>query len=457
MRFRKVVAAFVAVLALSACNQRRETLTESYGHALLSGEVSLVGMPGASPAGVVVSVRGTGMAVTLSEDGRFDFAGVPANALLDFQRTADGIEASLAVDSRSGFVSVALAQKSASPAPASSKRRSGGRTSVFEFEGLLKAVAADSIVVADRKGADVTVALTAETVIRKGRAVRTPADLVIGTRVHVKATRADEVYTAVQVIVQNENDGEEGVRIRAFEGVVRSASATQLEVTLRSGDILFELTPETIIRAHGNAPVLPAGILPGTRVKVKARLNPDGTNVALRVQVMMNGPGGSPPVRKELEGLVVSSSLDQLVLQTQHSEETIALTSATVIRKGNVVMTGADLQPGWRVHVRVRTGEDGTQTAELVIVQNTGEDDGEDDGEDEGEDSVSGLVASVGTSSLVVTSPRGDVTVNVTAATVIKKRGQPVTLESIVPGTRVNAEGTSTAPGTLDATRINVH
>src|SRR5688500_13524669 len=95
MKLRHLSLIAVIAIALVACKSERTAMTGSYGSAMLSGDVAITG--GGSPAGVEVSVRGTGMTTVLAEDGRFAFAGVPERADLDFRR-ADGLAGSLRLE-----------------------------------------------------------------------------------------------------------------------------------------------------------------------------------------------------------------------------------------------------------------------------------------------------------------------------------------------------------------------
>lgn len=292
----KVWIAAMVVVALAGCNGRHETPTGTYGQGMLSGEVVMAGVVGGgSPAGVEVSVRGTGMTMLLGEDGQFSFAGIPDGAQLDFRRAADGIEASLRLDQSTGFVSVELAKASATATKARSSKRRGAsptRESVYEFEGVIRTAAADGIVLFTSRKVEQTIAIAADTLIRKGNQPLTPADLAADMRVHVKARKSGETFTAAVIIVQQDGSGEDGEgeepappAAREHEGTVRSASATELVVfTSKKVEVTFTLTADTVIR-KGNTPVAAADIQPGWRVHVKATANADGTATATRVTV----------------------------------------------------------------------------------------------------------------------------------------------------------------------------
>ena len=363
MRMRSLVGLMMAGMLLASCQREHNAMTGSYGQGMLSGQVVVADLVNSSPAGVVVSVRGTGMAMTLGDDGRFAFAGVPDGATLDFRRDADGIEAAMQLEQSTGFLTVQLAKSTASKG----KRRGVGQGSkdIYEFEGVIRSAAADSIVVFTSHKEEVTIGLVPETVIRKGKTILTPADLQVDWRVHVKARKVADAYVAVQVIVQN-----------------------------------------------------------------------------------TNGDGGDddPATVREYEGTVVSASATELVVFTSHKEEvTFAITAETVIRKGNTPVDPAAIQPGWRVHVKATANADGTNTASQVIVQNT-----------RVETKIEGTVASVGTSSLVVTTAAGDVTVQTTNSTQIRKGKSKITLADIHVGDRVEVEGTRVDATTISAKKIRV-
>lgn len=362
-----LILMLLGAVGLMGCNGRGESsITGTYGSSMISGEVVVSGMPNTSPAGVEVSVRGTGMTATLGADGQFAFANVPEGAELDFRRAADGIEASLRVDPSTGFVTIELQQNKAAATAKKSRRRSGGKggEKVHEFEGLIRSATADSIVVYTSHKVDVTIALTPDTIIRHGQTILTAADLLVDTRVHVKARLANDAYTAVLVIVQNEDDGEDD----------------------------------------------------------------------------------TPPAVREYEGKVVSMTATELVVFTSHKEEvTFAITADTVIRKGSATFDLAQILIGMLVHVKAIPNADGTNTATLVILQNT-----------RVAVELEGTVASVDTSSLVVTTANGDVTVNVSNSTQIRKAGQKISLSAVAVGDAVEVEGTQVDATTVAAKKITV-
>ena len=338
MRLRRVIVVAVLMMAVAACRGDRETITGSYGSGFLAGSVVLDGIDG-SPDGVEVSVRDTGMAMTLGADGRFAFSGVPENAVLDFRR-ADGIQASLAVAGAGrGPMLVTLGKDNAHKG----STRGNKNKDKAEFEGVIRTASAESITVFTSHQEEILIGFITETVIRKGHQILTPADLVADMRVHVRARKVGDKYVAQEVVVQEgEDDGEGGERpaVREYEGTVVSAGATEL-VMLDShrAEVRFVLTAETVIR-KGDATVAPADLLPGDRVHVKATVGADG--VATAVQVIVQKAKTSPAV--SISGTVLGVGGSSITVKTKSGEVLVQTDASTRIRKqGKTIAVSAIL------------------------------------------------------------------------------------------------------------------
>lgn len=370
MRAQKLGVAAILLMAFVSCSRERANITGGYGNSVLSGQVVMQNTAIETPAGVEVSVLGTGMTTVLSADGQFAFSGVPDGAELHFRRAADGVDATMRMESGAAHVVVALAQTTATH---SSKRRGVGRggEQVYEFEGVIRSVATDSLVVFTSHKEEVTIGLTPETIIRKGDQVVTAADLVVDGRVHVKAKKLADAYSAILVIVQTKDDGDDdGLPAvqKEYEGVVRSASATELVIfDSHRNDVTFVVDASTDIR-KGNTPVAPADIQVGWRVHVKATVAGD-TKTAVRVIIQDDRVDDSPKTR-EYEGVVVSASGTELVVDVASGPDvTFVLNPETVIRKHGTAVTPADLAAGQRVEVRASVASDGTKTALRVTIE----------------------------------------------------------------------------------------
>jgi hypothetical protein len=277
----KVAMLMMVLLALAACQRgERATVTGGYGASVLSGVVVMG--DGGTPAGVRVTVAGTGMAVRLAGDGQFAFAEAPEQAELLFERPADGISASLQVEAAAGPVVVELAK---STAKKGRRRGAGSGNPVSQFEGLVRSASASEVVVFTSHKVEQAIVITPTTVIRRGNTPLTPADLTVDQRVHVKALKTDTGFNAFLIIVQGGEEADDSPEGKEFEGLVVSSSAEQLVIIdSRAVQQTFVLTAATDIR-KGNKPVLPAEIQPGWRVHVKATTAADGLRTATRVTV----------------------------------------------------------------------------------------------------------------------------------------------------------------------------
>ena len=375
MKLRQVWVVVVAAAMLAACNSRRESPTAaSYGMDMLSGQVAVSGLPNGNPAGVEVSVRGTGMKTTLTDDGQFLFAGVPEGAQLDFYRAADGIQASMKVDAATGFLSIELTKTTANATKRSSRHRGSSPTRevVYEFEGTVVSSAADSLVIYTSMKEEETFALSADTIIRKGQTTYAAADLLEGWRVHVKAKKnADDTYSATVVIVQNTGGGDDDgapPAVKEYEGTVVSSSATQLVVFTSHGEEkTFTVNGDTEIR-KGNTPIAPEDILKGWRVHVKATEATDSTTsttTSTATQVIVQN---NPPEEVELEGSVVSVGSSSFVMTTDDGDVTVEVSPSTQIRKSNKKISLGDVHAGDAVAVEGTRVDATTVTAKKVTV-----------------------------------------------------------------------------------------
>jgi hypothetical protein len=380
----KVTLMLLLALTVTACQKNERTattpMTGVYGAAMISGEVEMA--DGSSPAGVEVTLRGTGMTTVLAADGRFAFGSVPAEGELAFRRASDGVDAALRVGSASGHMTIELAK---SDARRSGRRRGVGRgEKVREIEGLVVSADAAQLVVFSSKKEEVTVALAAGTVIRHGGTILSAADLTPDTRVHVKAKLVEDVLTAIQVIVQNDGDDDEGGDDedrprKEYEGLVLSTTDAQLVMVDAHGQqVTFNIKPETTIR-KGNTPVLLSEIQAGWRVHVRTAGTPalaDGTFDALLVIVQnTNGDddddSGDDDDSLEVKfgGKIASVGGVELVVTTDGGDVTVQTDASTRIEKRGSSAVLADLAVGDKVKVEGVKVSDGVVLAREIEVK----------------------------------------------------------------------------------------
>lgn len=195
---------------------------------------------------------------------------------------------------------------------------------------------------------------------------------------------------------------------------------------------------------------------------VNARLSLASTSAPVVVELSLTTATlsrhrAAPSVpQQQIEGTITAASATSLTVHDSHgNDDVLQITDKTVIRKGSTTLKPADLTTGMRVHVMATTDATNAKVAQLILVQDEKAEPGDDNG---GQTmTANGTVKSVGATSLVVTTvPKGDVTVNVDANTIIKKQGAVIKLADIKVGDGVNTMGTRVDDHTLLARQIEV-
>src|SRR6266851_3830727 len=230
MRSSRIAFLVGVVLVLAAC-RGHEAITGGYGAEGVSGVVTMAaGMSNSSPAGVRVTVGGTGMSALLATDGRFSFFGVPETADLIFTR--GDVNARVRVTASPAPLQIELNYNAASVG----RRRAAPSAPLLQIEGLITAIGATKITVHDSHNQDVTMKITTDTIIRKGDQALQTADLHVGDRVHVQVKVSGDEKTAVNIMLQNP-DGEDGSQTMTANGTVKATGASELTVsTVPKGD-----------------------------------------------------------------------------------------------------------------------------------------------------------------------------------------------------------------------------
>lgn len=263
-------------------------MTGSYGNGVISGQaVMAAGSDNASPAGVQVTLSGTGMTTTLGNDGRFTFVGVPQAAELHFVRASDNVDVRLAISGTSSApLHVQLNSKGG-------HHRASGSEPQQQVEGTVVTATATSITIHDEHGNDVTLAITPDTVIRKGRTNVAATDLKKGTRVHAKALTINGTATAMEIIVQDENTTEppepNPTATLTANGPVTAVGASSLTVNSEDhGSVTVNVDGNTIIRKQGDVIKL-SDIKVGDEVNTMGTRVDDHTELARQIEVRGEG------------------------------------------------------------------------------------------------------------------------------------------------------------------------
>lgn len=238
---------------------------------------------GSNPAGVEVTLLGTGMRMIIGQDGRFAFNGVPDRTELHFHR-ADGIGRSLRVNGNATSLVVDLSATSGS-----SRRRGAGRS--MQYEGLIREVGATTIKVYTSHKDEVEFAVDMATTIRKGNRTYLLADLKPEWRVHVTAETRNGGLTAVEIKVQNTNGddaGDDDGATMTANGVVTAKSGSDLTVdSPPRGLVTVRTDANTIIKKQG-VRITVAEIQVGDEINSQGVRGPDGVLLARQIEVRGN-------------------------------------------------------------------------------------------------------------------------------------------------------------------------
>jgi hypothetical protein len=366
-----------------------------------------------------VSIVGTTVSVTVDASGKFTLTNVPGGTL-QLQISGPGFSGVITVENvKAGETIELVLSVTGAAVTVASQRRSEGSEEQLEgrVESLPPTTAAGSLVVSGR-----TVTTNAETQYFMGSTPVTFADLAIGQRVHVKGQPDGTNLAARLIDIQNEKVGAP-VNVN---GIVANLSSTlpdfQFEVDGRlvMGDALTEFFGGSVF----------TDLVDGGRVEVKGEQR-DGFVYAARIHVNRDDTNET-----EFTGIVsglggVCPAITFVVDGTQAVEaneftEFKNTTCPSVINGATVEVSGT-VQPGGSVLARKISIEDDANEAEFT-----------------------GVIAS--TSPLVV----GTTTVQTTAATEVRRRGDALPLDILRVGMNVEVSGTTQSDASVIAKKITI-
>ena len=242
------------------------------------------------------------------------------------------------------------------------RHRSAPQVPSMEVNGVIKSISSTQIVVTVGGNHDVTVAITADTIFRKGDVAAAPADFKIGDRVEVKAVMKDNVLTAA--LIKLENDQQQQPELLEIHGVIKSVSATQMVVTdAHNTDITVKITADTTIRKGDHAATV-GDLAIGDRVEVKASVSA-GVNTAVWIQA--EGAEGEEE-NEDISGSVTAIGSDSITV----SNKVVKVDAHTTIRRGDQRIALADIHLGDSVEVKATRLADQTLLATEIQVRTSG-------------------------------------------------------------------------------------
>lgn len=279
----KWLVAILVVIAAVACHNRETPISGAYGANVLQGQVVMAGsLAGAPVEGTEVTVLGTGLTTRVGPDGHFFFAGVPSSVDLRVSR-GDGVDVTYKLDTTSSKPVVVRVDGNAA-----GRRRAAGHHD--QYEGLIKAISAISITVTDSHRGEVTLAIDAQTTIRKGGQSLTPLDLQVGQRVHVVGRTDDHNnLVAASIVLEDENAGDDGAQDQTptttANGTVASVGSSQLVVHRHKGDdVTVKVDDKTLIVRQGYKISL-TDVRVGDRIEAEGKQVDANTILATKIQI----------------------------------------------------------------------------------------------------------------------------------------------------------------------------
>ncbi len=217
----------------------------------------------------------------------------------------------------------------------------------------------------------------------------------------------------------------------AFTGL--SANSVQAFAVVSAGNVQLSFSRADGINASGT-------------------VSADASSVVVHLQKTQASIFVTGQSKREIEGLITAISSRSITVNdaSTHGPVTAAITSSTVIRKGNQTMSAGDLKVGDRVHVKASVNSDSSLTAFEIMFQEGGDGNGGQTRELEGP-----ITAVSATSITVNNASTGEpVTAAITSSTAIRKGNTSLTPKDLKVGDRVHVKTTANADGSLTATEI---
>jgi hypothetical protein len=248
-----------------------------------------------------------------------------------------------------------------------------------------------------------------------GSGASLPSGMKNGSHVQVKTASPGNEIVATEVKMEDDQIPEDQHEVEV-EGVVTSGNASSFMVGSQA--VVTSASTQFLEGA-------PSDIVPGARVEAEGEIDAQGVLHADKVKLEDEGEQ-----EVEVEGVVTSGNASSFMVGSQ----AVVTTASTRFDDG----TPADVVPGARVEVEGTRDAQGVLHADKVKLED----------QEQREAKVEGVVTSGNAASFMV----GSQSVVTTAST----RFDDGTPASIVPGARVEAEGTLDAQGVLHAERVKL-
>ncbi len=212
-----------------------------------------------------------------------------------------------------------------------------------QIEGVIKSVSADNVTITTNKMKDITLKITADTLIKAWNdQTPTAANLKVGQK--VEASYEVNSLKALKISVDT------GDTVKEIQGIIKAVTTEPKTVTItpnNSDNVTLKVVAETTLRIGDKDNTSLSELAPG--MKVEARYN-TGNNDAIRISV--NAGETINNVQGDIKA--VDAEAKTITVTTQHKGEMVLkITGDTVIRMGDRGTSKfEDLKAGQKIEVR---------------------------------------------------------------------------------------------------------
>ena len=249
----------------------------------------------------------------------------------------------------------------------------------------------------------------------------------------------------------------------AIPGLVVTVTGTSISSGLdAAGRFMLTGVPSGDLQLQFSGPA--SGTIPVNGVKPTETITLVVTVTSSTVELESAARRGAG--EEQLEGRVESLPPTMPAGSLKVAGRTVTTTASTEIRHGSTSLTLADIEIGYRVHVK-GTPDGSSLAASSIFVQNMMTTDGEDEEEEEEEEdeeeeqdesaSIHGTLMSIAGSAPNLQLLVGTTTVRTSSSTVVRRRGDVQTLDELRLGMDLHVVGDRQADGSIDARMIQIN
>jgi hypothetical protein len=244
-----------------------------------------------------------------------------------------------------------------------------------------------------------------------------------------------------------------------LEGAVTAVDTVGGTLTVQDdtlGSVDVQTTDTTNIR-HGNTPLTLDDIAVGMTVHVKASSDGNGGFIAEQIMVQNEGSGGvgaagdSSSDDVEVQGTVtaIDCAGGTMTVNTSTGDVVVHFDSSTTFKQKGQAATCDDIQVDDTVEADGTMQGDGSLLAAKVSIEAP---------EGSCEDEIQGTIGTIdsGSSSFLVATDSGDVTVTTDGSTTFEKDHTAISFGDLQSGDQVEVEGTLQMDGSVLACKVSV-